>query len=137
MICTPRNKTYHNGDKEGRSSLASMSDNSRGNFLELLHLRCKDNPRLAEMLERMLGDHEQWTSPGIQNKLLQIMSDVVRERILKDVRASEEFGLIMDEISDISRNEQVSLCLSYVLGGERKEAFIDFFRTKSTTGEPL
>ena len=56
---------------------------------------------------------------------------------MKDVRASEEFGLIMDETSDTSRNEQVSLCLSYVVGGERKETFIGFFRTKSTTGEAL
>ena len=81
----------------------------------------------------MSGDHKQWTSPGIQNELLQIMSDVVRERISKEVRASEEFGLVMDETSDISRNEQVSLCLSYVVGGERKETFIGVFGT----GEPL
>ena len=52
----------------------------------------------------------------------------------EDVRVSEEFGLIIDETSDMSRNEKVSLCLSYVVGGESKETFIGFFRNKSTTG---
>ena len=89
------------------------------------------------MLESMLGDlktvYLSWDSKRIHSNNV----DVVRERILKDVRASEDFGLIMDETSDISRNEQVSLCLSFVVGGERKETFIGFFRTKSTTGEAL
>ena len=123
VMYTAQQNIAQRGHKECRSNLASMSDNNRGNFLELLHLRCKDNPWLAEMLERMLGNHKQWTSPGIQNELLQIMSDVVRERILKDVRAS--------------RNEQVSLCLSYVVGLKEKRHSLGFFRTKSTTGEVL
>ena len=101
VMYTAQQNIPQRGHKECRSNLASMSDNNPGNFLELLHSRCKDNPWLAES---MLGDHKQWTSSGIQNELLQIMSDVVRKRILKDVRASEEFGLVMDETSDISRN---------------------------------
>ena len=43
----------------------------------------------------------------------------------------------MDETSDISRAEQVSICLSYLLGDERKESFLGFYVTKSTTGEAL
>ncbi|KAL9983001.1 hypothetical protein ACROYT_G005121 [Oculina patagonica] len=38
----------------------------------------------------------------------------------------------MDETS-----EQVSLCLSFAVDGTKKEAFIDFYSTKSTEGEVL
>ena len=32
----------------------------------------------------------------------------------------------MDEISDVSRTEEASLCLSYVISGETKETFLGF-----------
>ena len=117
--------------------LEKVADFNRGNFLELLHLRCRDIPWLSEMLKSRLASHTQWTSSSIQNELLEIISDLVRERVLDDVRASEYFGVIMDETSDISKSEQVSICLSFVLGGEKTEAFVGFFKTKSTTGEAL
>ena len=65
--------------------------------------------------------HAQWTSPTIQNELLAIVSDLVLERITTEVRKSGYFGIIMDETSDISRTEEVSLCLRYVINGETKE----------------
>ena len=56
----------------------------------------------------------------IQDELLGLLSNFVRGLILKDVRASEEFGLVVDETLDIRRTEQVSICLSYLIGDERK-----------------
>ena len=53
------------------------------------------------------------------------------------MRASGWYGIILDETSDISRTEQVSLCLSFALNGMKKEAFIGFYSTKSTDGEVL
>ena len=44
------------------------------------------------------------------------------------------YEVILDETSDFSRTEQVSLCLS-ALNGTKKEAFIGFFSMKSTEGE--
>ena len=73
----------------------------------------------------------------IQNELLQIIADLIRERITNDVRASGWYGIILDETSDISRTEQVSLCLSFALNGTKKEAFTGFYSTKSTEGEVL
>ena len=73
----------------------------------------------------------------IQNELLQIIADLIRERITNDVRTSGWYGIILDETSDISRTEQVSLCLSFALNGTKKEAFIGFYSTKSTEGEVL
>ena len=52
-----------------------------------------------------------------------------------EVRKSGYFGIIMDETSDISRTEEVSLCLRYVINGETKENFVGFFATASTEGK--
>ena len=123
------------GQQEQRAELDSSCDVNRGNFLELLNLRCKDIPWLSLKLNQQLKKHAQWTSPVIQNELLQIIADLIRERIVNDVRASEWYGIILDETSDISKIEQVSLCLSFCVNGRKKEAFIGFYATKSTTGE--
>ena len=45
-------------------------------FLELLHLRCKDVASLEETLNTRLRKHPQWTSPIIQNELLEIFADL-------------------------------------------------------------
>ena len=39
----------------------------------------------------------------IQNELLQMIADLIRERITNDVRASGWYGIILDETSDIRR----------------------------------
>ena len=68
---------------------------------------------------------------------LQIIADLVKERIVNDVKSSGLYGIILDETSDITRIEQVSLCLSYCVDGIKKEAFVGFYATKSTEGEVL
>ena len=59
------------------------------------------------------------------------------ERIQQDCIASGPFGVIVDETSDISRHEQVSICLSFIADGVKKEAFVGFYETKATDGKAL
>ena len=61
---------YRTGATRNLGKTYKMSDFNRGNFLELLHLRCKDVRWLADMLQSQLGEHRQWTSTTIQNELL-------------------------------------------------------------------
>ena len=137
LMFTAQQNIAQRGHDEQRDSLSNSSDVNRGNFLELIHLQCKDIAWLKDKLESQLQKHAQWTSPVIQNELLQIIADLIRERITNDVRTSGWYGIILDETSDISRTEQVSLCLSFALNGTKKEAFIGFYSTKSTEGEVL
>ncbi|XP_022801370.1 SCAN domain-containing protein 3-like [Stylophora pistillata] len=134
---TAQQNIAQRGHEEQRDSLSNSSYLNGGNFLELIHLRCRDIASLKDKLESQLQKHAQWTSPVIQNDFLQIIADLIRERIRNDVRTSEWYGIILDETSDISRREQVSLCLSFALNGTKKEAFIGFYSTISTEGEVL
>ena len=79
-----------------------------------------------------------WTSPAIQNELLDIVSNMILQKITAEVRRSGFFGIIVDETSDISKTgRQVSMCLRYVIDGETKETFTGFYKTNSTEGEVL
>jgi hypothetical protein len=137
LMHTAQQNIAQRGHEEERDDLNKSSDVNRGNFLELISLRCKDIPWLSSKLDQQLKKHAQWTSPAIQNELLEIIADLVKERIVNDVKSSGWYGIIMDETSDISRIEQVSLCLSYCINGIKKEAFMGFYATKSTEGEVL
>ena len=65
------------------------------------------------------------------------MSNLVLRRITRDVKSSGHYSIIVDATSDISRVEQVSLCLRYVVEGETRETFAGIFATESTEGEVL
>ena len=64
------------------------------------------------------------------------MAKFVFERIVDKVNESKCYGVILDETSDISKTEQVSICLRYIFEGDIK-AFIGFLNTMSTSGEDI
>ena len=91
--------------EECRQNIHEISNVNRGNFIELLNLRCRDLPWLQNMLSERLKKKTQWTSPTIQNELLSILADQVIERIIQDVQDCGKFAIILDETSEISRIE--------------------------------
>ena len=124
------------GHVEDRSDVAETSMNNRGNFLELLSLRCSDNPALKNRLARK--DHgPAWLSPLTQNELLKLVGDRCIERICQEAQTAEYFGVIVDETADISRKEQVSISIRYCVDGCMMERFIGFYDTPSQTGQQL
>ena len=125
------------GHEEEPGDLGNFSDVNGGNFLEHLHFRCRNIPWLKKKVEVTVRKHVQWTSPAIQNEILQILADLILERIQKDCIACWPFGVIVDETSDISRTEHVCLCLSFVADGVKKEEFVGFYETKTTDGKAL
>ncbi|XP_028406200.1 zinc finger MYM-type protein 1-like [Dendronephthya gigantea] len=137
LMYTAQQNVAIRGHEETRNDIWEVSDINRGNFLELLCIRCNDLPWLRSKLQSQLQLHAQWTSPVVQNELLEIVANVMLERIAAEARSSDYYGIVVDETADISRTEQVSIFLRYVFNGETKETFIGFYSTKSTEGEVL
>ena len=137
LMFTAQQNIGNRGTKEERKNIHEKSDSNRGNFLELLHMRSNDLPWLKEMLTTNYKKRHQWTSPPIQRELLSLIKKQVVHRIVQDVKKSGMFAVIVDETSDVSRTEQVSLCLSYMANGSKKETFVGFYDTESTEGEAL
>ena len=84
------------------------------------------------MLKLQLEKHLQWTST-IQNEILYILADLILQRIQQDCIACGPFGVIVDETSDISQTDQVSLCLSFVDDGVKKKHLLAFTKPKLLT----
>ncbi|CAB4033056.1 zinc finger MYM-type 1-like [Paramuricea clavata] len=137
LMYTAQQNVAIRGHEENRNDIWEVSDINRGNFLELLCIRCNDLPWLRSKLQSQLQLHAQWTSPVIQNELLEIVANVMLERIAAEARSSDYYGIVDNETADISRTEQVSLFLRYDFDGETKETFTGFYSTKSMEREVL
>ncbi|KAJ8312273.1 hypothetical protein KUTeg_009646, partial [Tegillarca granosa] len=82
-----------------------------------------------------------YTSPDIQNEILQICASQVTNSILGKVKQAQFFAILADEWTDKSTKEQLSICLRY-LYKERgsiniHEDFVCFVEADSTKGELL
>ena len=95
LIFTAQQNIPQRNSTEDRTDLGTASDVNRGNFLELLHLRCRDLPWLSFKLNENLKKHSQWLSPEIQNEIFDIAATLVRKAICKNVADAEVFSLIM------------------------------------------
>ena len=71
------------------------------------------------------ADNAKYTSPKIQNMVLNICEEILREQIIS--RISKYWGLMADETQDCSTSDQVSICVRYVdVNGYFCEDFMGF-----------
>lgn len=55
-----------------------------------------------------------WLGPEIQNEILAQCSHEILRNMVKDIREARWYSLIADETADISRKEQLSICIRHV-----------------------
>ena len=75
-----------------------------------------------------------WTSHEIQNE---IMAHSVLRKIANSVIANRFYTIIVDEATDVSFKEQVSVCLRHISQDtlQAHEDFVGVYKTGSTTAE--
>ena len=79
-----------------------------------------------------------YTSKTVQNELIVICGDIIRNKILAKVRQAKYFAIIADETTDVANDEQLSNCICYVEEGVPQEKFIAFHECVSgVTGEAI
>ena len=89
------------------------TSHNRGNFLEWMELVANHDDIIKKKLQS--GPHHAlYTSPEIQNNILAIMADLVRNKITSPIKESQMFSLLVDETKDISKVEQMAIVLRYV-----------------------
>jgi hypothetical protein len=55
-----------------------------------------------------------YSSPDIQNELISICGNLILEKIVNRINKSKCFSIMADETTDISKIEQMSLCIRYI-----------------------
>lgn len=91
--------------------LRGSNNDERSNLTQFLRARSEDVPELKEWLDRT---GHKWLHHSIQNEMLDIMASKVREKNLDTIRAAPFFALTLDETSDVSRLEQISMSIRIV-----------------------
>ena len=84
---------------------------SESNFIQLLKLRSKDDPALLEWIQRKNTD--KYMTHDIQNEIICIMAHQVQRDLASDIRGNF-FSIIADEYTDVSNDEQLTICLRWV-----------------------
>ena len=120
------------GHRESSESL------NRGNFLEILGVIARHD---KIVLDKMTNGPRNacYTSPEIQNELLQIMGGVVRERICMAVRKAGVYSVLADETKDCSKQEQLAIVIRYVdeETAVQHEHFITYVQATSLNAQSL
>ena len=98
---------------------------NRGNFCSLLKLISNYDSIIAKKCAN-LPKNAKYTAPKIQNEVLKLLADMIRNQIIEEVKSSKYFALIVDETKDVSKTEQVSFVLRYYLSGQVHESFLQF-----------
>lgn len=113
---------------------------NHGNFIELVRFRAETDMVLAKHLMNA-PKNAHYTSKTIQNQLISVIGTQIRNDILAEVKESQFYSILSDEVSDISNKEQISLTLRYVTSQSCeyrvKEMFVDFIEVERITGKAL
>lgn len=114
---------------------------NRGVFNAILEHAAKCDPILQEHLEQGKMN-QQYTSKTIQNEIITVIADCLRENILAPLKHVKYFSIMADEVTDPHGNQEVlSLCLRFVDVTDRKphvrEVFLDFLHLQRVTGKRI
>lgn len=111
-----------------------------GNFSTLIDFVANYSPDLKQHLQHS-ARNAKYLSPKIQNDFISINSECIRKAIVEECNASMFWSLMVDEATDVSTVEQVSVCVRYikVLSDELEvcEEFLGFTSVASTTAETI
>lgn len=118
-------------------ALRGHSDDE-GNFYQHLKHKAKEDARLSDWLTRSCD----YTSPLVQNEIMQLLGNSIVRDIAKSIQALPvlQYSIIIDGTQDISGVEQESICIRYVDQDlVPHEAFIGLYEVSGTgtTGEAI
>ncbi len=76
----------------------------------------KFDPTIQEHIRRVKNNeiHDHYFGPSIQNEIISMMANNVKNAIIHDVKTSKYFAVILDCTPDMSHQEQMSLVLRFV-----------------------
>ena len=107
-----------------------------GNFIELVCFRAETDNILSEHLKNSLRN-ARYTPKTIQNELIEVVGKYICNEIIAEVKKSKCYTVVVDEVTDISNKEQLSISLRYVYYGTVKEVFIAFVSVERITGKNI
>ncbi|KAH0816091.1 hypothetical protein GEV33_006700 [Tenebrio molitor] len=103
----------------------------RSLFSNLFKFTLKKDTLLSECAQH-IPKNANYTSPAIQNEIIEILSDIVRESVVADIRNADVpwFTLMEDGTRDKNNRENISIAIRYVKNGKVFESLLGIYTTK-------
>ncbi|XP_046844785.1 52 kDa repressor of the inhibitor of the protein kinase-like [Xenia sp. Carnegie-2017] len=111
-----------------------------GNFQAFLNFRVDAGDAKLEKHFENASKNATYCSKTIQNKLIKICGEQIKEKIVSDINSSEcpIYSVLGDEATDCSSTEQMPIVVRYVDSKQEiNERFIKFVECEGMTGEAL
>ena len=131
LLCAKQDLALR-GHREGQTS------NNKGNFLGILNVVAKHDPVVQKKLTQG-PRNSTYTSADIQNDMLHVMAEAVRNKITADVNKAGIYSIMADETRDCSKKEQLSIVVRYVdvESANIHEHFLAFTEADTLNAEDL
>ena len=116
----------------------SDESENRGNFLELIEIINRHDPKFAERL-RSLPDNVTYLSPTFQNEMANCISRNISDVIVKSVEESGMFSSLVDDTKDISVIQNICQLYCAILINPQNQSmdFNGIFQTDGLDAQSL
>lgn len=139
LFCARQGLALRGHRDSGPLDLSAVSAENEGNFRALLRMRadCGDTA-LKDHLEGC-PSNASYLSPAVQNQIIEISGEVIKERLVAKVNASGCFAVLADETTDIAGIEQLTVCARYLNKDTDniEEVFLGFVPIQDQSGRAL
>ena len=114
---------FRGSRSESQEDMMTKFVNS-GNYLELLKLMARYDPVMASHLAST--SKNKYTSPKVQNEVIDSIATVIRENIVEEILAAKYFCIILDTTPDITHIDQLAFSVRYICEDKPVERFLCF-----------
>lgn len=139
ILCGRQEIALRGHRDHGKIDVDFESETNIGNFREILKYRARGDVELKNTLEAS-SKRETYLSPQIQNEVIDCINLIMLKKLADKVNKAGAFSILVDETTDISTIEQITLCVRYVDMDEKykiKESFLQFVPAEGLKGEQL
>jgi hypothetical protein len=141
IVCIVKFIAKHNLAFRGTNS--KLYEGNNGIFLGLVEMLAEFDPIIQERVCRITNEEIQgyYLDYKIQNELIHMLASAIKSEIVKKIKKTKYFYIILDCTSDASHQEQMYLIIRYVDSTSSQvcieESFLGFLLVNDTTGQGL